>query len=86
MNQKRKIDLNHIDVERFCKSCGLCCKQLDLLDNIKLSMALRKVVLGKTCPARTKNGCGVYAKRPKLCRDWRCGVTELSQICRGAVL
>jgi len=51
--------------ERECGSCSLCCTVLrvDELDK----------AAGRDCPhQRGEHGCGIYAKRPQICRGYEC--------------
>lgn len=51
--------------ERTCGSCSLCCTVLRVDELAKLG--------GTDCPhQRTEGGCGIYERRPGICRAYRC--------------
>jgi hypothetical protein len=51
---------------RACGECVACCEALRID-----SPALRKPT-GVRCTHCTGAGCGIYADRPQVCRDWLC--------------
>lgn len=51
---------------RACGDCIACCQQLRI-DSPQLQKAG-----GVLCPNCTGRGCGIYAERPQVCRDWLC--------------
>ena len=54
--------------ERACGECSLCCTVLRVDELAKLA--------GRPCPElrphRQGHGCGIYARRPGICRAYRC--------------
>lgn len=51
--------------ERTCGTCSLCCTVLRVDDLAKLG--------GRPCMhQRSEGGCGVYDRRPGICRAYRC--------------
>lgn len=52
--------------ERQCGECVACCQVLRID-----APGLRKEA-GVTCPNCTGAGCGIYAQRPQVCREWLC--------------
>ena len=55
--------------ERKCGTCSLCCKLFPV--------AQLEKPLGQWCqyckPGCVSGGCGIYATRPQICRDYVCG-------------
>lgn len=50
---------------KSCSECSLCCKVLEITEFAKPP--------GKLCEhCHASGGCGVYATRPKVCRDYEC--------------
>lgn len=49
---------------RECGPCNVCCQAMQVT-------ALDKPA-GMACQHMTDHGCGIYAQRPKTCRDWHC--------------
>lgn len=50
---------------KTCGECTLCCQILDIPELNKPP--------GPFCPhCAAKGGCGIYATRPKVCRDYEC--------------
>jgi Fe-S-cluster containining protein len=57
-----------------CYKCGLCCNNLYLQNKIKISLATRTLIINKRCKFLDKdNLCKIYNKRPKICREFKCG-------------
>jgi hypothetical protein len=52
--------------ERECGDCVSCC-EIPSIDSPKL-----KKPADVLCPNCTKPGCGIYDKRPVVCRQWYC--------------
>jgi Fe-S-cluster containining protein len=50
--------------ERFCGACTLCCTVLRVDELRKLG--------GVACAALDAGGCTIYARRPHICRAYRC--------------
>jgi Fe-S-cluster containining protein len=51
--------------DRACGSCSLCCTVLRVDELAKLG--------GTDCPhQRSEGGCGIYERRPGICRSYRC--------------
>jgi hypothetical protein len=55
---------------RECGSCSACCKLLQI--DAELAPEVGDKAAGRWCKFCTKPGCGIYAKRPSLCRDFSC--------------
>ena len=51
-------------VERRCGGCTLCCTVLRVDELPKLG--------GVPCAQLVPDGCGIYARRPAVCRGYRC--------------
>jgi hypothetical protein len=50
---------------KSCGSCTMCCRSLEI-EELKKPM-------GKLCANCTEGGgCGIYAERPKVCREFLC--------------
>jgi len=50
---------------KACGECSLCCKALEITELVKPA--------GDPCPhCRYGGGCGVYAARPGICREYEC--------------
>ena len=61
-----------------CIKCGECCKKLDLVDRVKISLAAKKLMHTATCAFLTvDNLCAIQNRKPRLCREWRCGVHHM---------
>lgn len=52
---------------RECGPCRTCCQEL------KIDAPELKKKGGVLCPHHTGAGCGIYADRPKVCREFLCG-------------
>jgi hypothetical protein len=59
---------------RQCGECVACCQVLRI-DAPELQKAT-----GVMCPNCTGQGCGIYAQRPQVCRDWLCTWMRTSEI------
>jgi uncharacterized cysteine cluster protein YcgN (CxxCxxCC family) len=73
----RKLVLNEIEVDNFCKECGSCCKNLNLQDKIELTEHFGIAFTEDVCRYSSKYGCIKYANRSKYCKDWNCGAVEM---------
>lgn len=61
-----------------CIKCGECCKRLDLIDCLKIFWCTKKLNLTRVCMFLTKDDmCLIQESKPKVCRDWVCGVSFL---------
>jgi Fe-S-cluster containining protein len=71
------------DLERLCKSCGMCCDgtlfQRAMLKPEEVEPAKKhglKVIedrgFEQPCPQWTAGGCQVYEHRPSVCRSFAC--------------
>jgi uncharacterized protein len=56
-------------VSRECGSCSACCKLLAISAERAPEVAKPAGVLCRHC---TSPGCGIYQRRPALCRDFAC--------------
>ena len=54
-----------MSTSRECGACSLCCEVLRVDD-------LRKLGGVRCLYQRPEGGCGIYAERPAICRDYRC--------------
>ncbi|MEM7410779.1 MAG: hypothetical protein AAF430_11135 [Myxococcota bacterium] len=54
-----------MSTDRSCGSCSLCCEVLRV-------DALEKLGGVRCLHQRPEGGCGIYATRPSICRDYRC--------------
>jgi hypothetical protein len=52
---------------KSCGECRACCTELKI-DTKELQKPAQLV-----CPHHTGHGCGIYGKRPKICREFFCG-------------
>ena len=57
-----------------CTQCCKCCANLSFLDMLLISWTLKRVVLGRKCKYLDGFACTIYKDRPKLCREWECGI------------
>ncbi|MBU0894595.1 MAG: YkgJ family cysteine cluster protein [Nanoarchaeota archaeon] len=58
-----------------CKHCGECCKRLNFTDKLIISLNTFSFMFSKKCKFLNQdNLCKIYNNRPKICRDWICGV------------
>jgi hypothetical protein len=57
---------NYVVPGRACGTCTACCTELAIVTDEMTKMA------GVPCEHCTAGGCGIYAKRPQLCRDYYC--------------
>jgi hypothetical protein len=70
------LPANHKLVEgRACGSCNVCCVALAINDP-----ELRKLPGYRCSHAQPDNSCGIYATRPKTCREFYCGWRHLKWI------
>jgi len=54
---------------RSCGACSLCCRLLEISSEHAPEIAKPA---GAWCRHCVKPGCGIYASRPSLCRDFEC--------------
>jgi hypothetical protein len=66
MRTKRGHAISDLVAGRECGACVACCKILE----IGAPLDKPADVLCQHC---TGSGCGIYEKRPAVCRDWFCG-------------
>ena len=59
-----------------CRQCAKCCSNLAIDERIRISLALKTIMLRKKCRFLNNNTCSVYGKRAKLCREWECGASK----------
>ncbi len=57
-----------------CYGCGKCCKDLSLLERIKLTLHTKNLVLNKICKFldKTDNLCKIYKNSSKFCKEYLC--------------
>ena len=61
-----------------CIKCGLCCSQLSLGDRFAISFSTKTFMNKRVCRFLDKNHlCRIYDKRPKICKNWKCGISKL---------
>lgn len=72
------LTINEEFLEEFCENCGACCKNLVLFDKIEIFLSSGKIVTTKICKyyCLTGHNCSIYAKKPKSCGKWTCGVVD----------
>ncbi len=49
---------------RMCEDCNVCCTMMYVRPLDKAA--------GTRCEHQTSEGCGIYATRPNVCREWYC--------------
>jgi uncharacterized protein len=54
---------------RSCGECSSCCRLLEI--TVERAPGFEKPA-GEWCKHCVKPGCGIYASRPQLCKDFRC--------------
>ena len=59
---------------RDCGGCVECCRVLQINDE-----EIQKPA-GKLCPQNSGAGCGIYDRRPGVCRGWFCGWRKLGYL------
>ena len=58
-----------------CRHCGECCSNLSFVEQIMISLHTKRFMFHKVCDfLRCDNLCDIYNNRPKLCREFKCGV------------
>lgn len=58
--------------------CGVCCENLYFWDNLMISWHTKSFMFSQRCKFLTNiNLCSIYKNRPKVCKDWICGVKKL---------
>jgi hypothetical protein len=62
----REVFFERLVPGRECGECVACCKILEI------NKPELKKPADTLCPHCTGTGCGIYAKRPEVCRDWHC--------------
>jgi len=61
--------------ESPCKHCAECCSNLSFTEQVRISWHTKRFMFHTVCDfLRCDNLCDIYDKRPKLCRDFKCGV------------
>lgn len=67
--------MNHEELYKLipsfeCKEgCSECCGPMQYFDEYELEQLDEKILpVGFYCPYKTANGCGIYEKRPLICR------------------
>jgi Fe-S-cluster containining protein len=56
-----------------CSKCGDCCRELYLIERLKLALHTKTLAFKKSCKFLDKNNlCKIYPNRPKFCKDWKC--------------
>jgi hypothetical protein len=59
---------------RACGDCVVCCQVLNIDQPDMLKPA------GQMCLHCTGTGCGVYAVRPNVCREWECAYKRIASM------
>lgn len=88
---ERDGDMRTVDENRLCMACGLCCDgtlfvvvpvaaaEIPALKESPVRLATGQDGRGslvQPCHAYSGSCCGIYERRPQICREWDCYVLE----------
>lgn len=62
---KRKLRV--VQAVRSCGQCTVCCTELEIKEGLDIDGPI-----GTSCRELSSRGCGVYSKRPGICKSWEC--------------
>jgi len=74
-----------------CIQCGICCEQLSWDERLKISLHTKSIMLSRVCRfLEVRNDfeavCKIEKNKPKVCKDFSCGVNILMDQLIGADL
>ncbi|GAG29125.1 unnamed protein product [marine sediment metagenome] len=62
-----------------CIRCGECCRQLNWGERLKISWHTKRFMFTKTCYFLFENHCIIQLDKPKVCKDFHCGIQFIKQ-------
>ena len=73
----------------ICIKCGICCTQLSWDERLKISLHSKSFMFSKICKFLEIDddfigNCLIQDNKPKICRDFHCGVNILMDELIGA--